>query len=70
MLQDSNPGVQAFAVDALVAMGLMPEDQASGTRMGLAMMTAPVTGAGEDTLQSRVEINGEGHVLVNGNRMK
>ncbi len=57
-------------IDTLVAMGLVPEDQAMGARMGLAMMTAPMTGGGEDLLQSKVEINAQGHVLVNGNRMK
>ncbi|MFV2054267.1 DUF2125 domain-containing protein [Aliiroseovarius sp. YM-037] len=55
-------------LDKLVQMGLIPDDQAMGTRMMMGLFAVP--GEGEDTLNSKIEINEEGHVLANGQRLK
>lgn len=55
-------------LDKLVEMGLLPEEQASGTRMMMGLFAVPVEG--EDTLNSKIEINDEGHVLANGQRLR
>ncbi len=49
--------------DRLVAMNLMPQDQAMGMRMMMAMFTVP---AGEDSATSRIEADEAGDVRVNG----
>ncbi|NNF24426.1 MAG: DUF2125 domain-containing protein [Rhodobacteraceae bacterium] len=55
-------------MDKLVAMGLMPEDQAMGARMMLGIFARP--GNGADTLTSVIEVNPDGSVLANGQRIK
>jgi Uncharacterized protein conserved in bacteria (DUF2125) len=55
-------------LDRLVGMGLVPEDQAMGARMMLGMFARP--GDGEDTLVSTIEVNEDGSVLANGQRIK
>ncbi len=55
-------------LDNLVAMGLLPEDQAMGARMMMGLFAVP--GEGEDTLTSKIVVNEEGHVLANGQRLK
>lgn len=55
-------------LDKLVAMGLVPQNQASGARMMMGLFARP--GDGDDTLVSRIEVNEEGHVLANGQRLK
>lgn len=55
-------------LDTLVAMGLLPEEQAMGARMMLGLFARP--GTGPDSLTSRIEINGEGQVLANGQRLR
>ncbi len=55
-------------LDTLVAMGLVPEDQAMGARMMLGLFARP--GDGEDTLVSTIEVNEDGSVLANGQRIK
>ena len=55
-------------LDTLVAMGLVPEDQAMGARMMLGLFARP--GDGEDTLVSTIEVNPEGQVLANGQRLR
>ena len=55
-------------IDTLVRMGLLPEDQAMGARMMMGLFAVP--GEGEDTLNSRIEVNEEGHVLANGQRLR
>ncbi|MBD3679559.1 MAG: DUF2125 domain-containing protein [Rhodobacteraceae bacterium] len=60
-------GLNAF-LDTLVGMGLMPEDQAMGTRMMLGMFAAP--GETEDTLVSVIEVTEEGAVMANGQRLR
>lgn len=54
-------------IDNLVAMGLIPEDQVMGPRMMLGMFARTT---GDDQLETTVEVNDEGHLLVNGQRMK
>ncbi|WP_204112744.1 DUF2125 domain-containing protein [Shimia biformata] len=55
-------------IDKLVQMGLVPEEQAMGARMMMGMFAVP--GAGEDELNSKIEVNAQGHVLANGQRIK
>lgn len=55
-------------LDRLVEMGILPEEQAMGARMMLGLFA--VAGAGEDTLNSTIEVNYKGHVLANGQRLK
>lgn len=54
-------------LDSLVEMGLLPEDQATGARMILAMFTRAT---GDDTVTSEVEVSKTGEVTVNGQRVK
>lgn len=54
-------------MDNLVAMGLVPEDQIMGGRMMLGMFARTT---GDDQLETKLEVNDEGHVLVNGQRMR
>ena len=55
-------------LDKLVAMGLVPEEQAMGARMMMGLIAVP--GETPDTLTSRIEVNEEGHVLANGQRIR
>ncbi len=55
-------------IDRLVAMGLLPPEQAMGTRMMLGLFARP--GEGEDTLTSKIEVNAAGEVLANGQRLR
>ena len=52
----------------LVDIGLIPEDQAVTARMMASMFANAVEG--EDTLTSRIEIEKDGTVTVNGQRMR
>ncbi len=54
-------------MDTLIAMGLLPEDQAMGARMGLALFARP---AGDDVLTSTIEFTEDGSVTANGQRIK
>ena len=54
-------------MDSLVSMGLLPEDQAMGARMMMGVFATPV---GDDQLTSTLEINAQGHVLANGQRLQ
>ncbi|MBT5294670.1 MAG: DUF2125 domain-containing protein, partial [Octadecabacter sp.] len=54
-------------VDNLILMGLIPEDEAMMPRMMMGMFTTPV---GDDMLTSTIEVNSEGHVLANGQRLR
>lgn len=54
-------------LDTLVAMGLVPEEAAMQSRMMMGMF-ARVTG--EDQLETTVEVNDEGHLIVNGQRLQ
>lgn len=55
-------------IDKLVGMGLLPEDQAMGARMMMGLFAVP--GEGQDTLNSKIEVNDQGHVLANGQRIR
>lgn len=54
-------------LDKLVAMGLIPSDQAMGARMMMAMFAKP--GDGEDTLNSTLEFKDKGF-FANGQRLQ
>lgn len=54
-------------LDKLVAMGLIPEDQAMAGRMMMGMFAVP---AGDDKMTSKIEINEQGHILANGQRIQ
>ena len=54
-------------IDTLIQMGLLPEDQAMGARMMMGMFATTV---GDDQLSSTVEVNAEGHVIANGQRIR
>ncbi|WP_432817373.1 DUF2125 domain-containing protein [Sulfitobacter sp. JB4-11] len=55
-------------LDKLVAMGLLPQDQAMGARMMMGLFAVP--GDAPDTLSSKIEFNEEGQVLANGQRIQ
>jgi hypothetical protein len=55
-------------IDNLIAMGMLPEQDAMGMRMMLGMFTVP--GEAPDTATSTIEINAEGHILANGQRIQ
>lgn len=54
-------------IDKLVAMGLVPEDQAMGTRMMMGLFAVP---AGEDTLTSKIEFKEGGSIFANGQQVQ
>ena len=54
-------------IDNLVAMGLLPEDQAMAPRMMMGVFATPV---GDDMLTSTIEVNDQGHVIANGQRLQ
>lgn len=55
-------------IDKLVGMGLLPQEQAMGARMMMGLFAVP--GEGADTLNSRIEVTPEGHVVANGQRLR
>lgn len=57
-------------LDKLVAAGLLPDADATGARMMLAVIAAPDPDGGEDAMKSRLEITEEGHILANGQRLR
>lgn len=54
-------------IDSLVQMGLLPEEQAM---MGRMMMGMFAQSTGDDALTATLEINEEGHVIANGQRLQ
>lgn len=54
-------------IDNLIQMGLIPAEEAMMPRMMMGMFTTPV---GDDMLTSKIEVNAEGHVLANGQRLR
>jgi hypothetical protein len=56
-------------LDRLVAIGLLSQDQAATARMMAAMFARPAEGEA-DRLTSRIEIERDGSVTVNGQRMR
>jgi hypothetical protein len=55
-------------LDTLVNMGLVPEEQAMGARMMMGLFAKP--GNGPDTLVSEIEVQENGAVLANGQRIR
>lgn len=55
-------------LDSLVAMGLLPEEQAMGARMMLGLFARP--GTGPDALETTIEVRPDGSVLANGQRIR
>lgn len=55
-------------IDKLIAMGLVQESDALGARMMMGLFTTP--GEGEDTLTSRIQVQEDGKVLANGQRLR
>ncbi len=55
-------------MDKLVAMGMLPEQQAMGARMMMGLFA--VAGSEPDSLTSKVEFTEEGQILANGQRIK
>ena len=55
-------------LDTLVAMGLIPQEQAMGARMMTGMFARPSDGP--DTLVSTIEMKEDGSILANGQRIK
>lgn len=55
-------------MDKLVAMGLLPQEQAMGMKMMLGLFARP--GAGEDTLVSTIELTPDGGIIANGQPLR
>ena len=55
-------------IDNLIAMGIISDQEAMPARMMMGMFAVP--GDGPDSLKSRIEINAQGHILANGQRIK
>lgn len=55
-------------LDKLIAMGFVGNEEAMGARMMMGMLAVP--GSEPDTLNSKLEINDQGHVLANGQRIQ
>ncbi|NRB05454.1 MAG: DUF2125 domain-containing protein, partial [Rhodobacteraceae bacterium] len=55
-------------LDKLIAMGIVSNEDAQGARFMMGLFARP--GEGPDSLVSTVEVNDEGHVLANGQRIR
>lgn len=55
-------------LDKLVEMGMIPQEQAMGARLMMGLFA--VADEGTDTLNSKIEINDDGHILANGQRIR
>jgi hypothetical protein len=54
-------------LDTLVAMGLVPEDQAGMARMMMGALARPV---GDDALETEIELGPDGSIRANGNQLR
>ena len=54
-------------IDRLVAFGVIGPDEAGMARLGMGFIAKAT---GDDAFETRVDVNGEGHVIVNGQRMR
>jgi hypothetical protein len=54
-------------IDKLVAMGLVPQDQAMGARMMMGLFAVPT---GDDALASKIEFKEDGGIYANGQRLQ
>jgi hypothetical protein len=55
-------------IDTVVEMGLLPNEQAMGARLGLGLIARP--GDDANTLISHIEVNEEGQIFANDQRIK
>lgn len=55
-------------ISNLVDLGLLPQDKALGARMMMGLFTTP--SEGEDTLTSRIQVQGNGEISANGQRLR
>ncbi|MEM7318363.1 MAG: DUF2125 domain-containing protein [Pseudomonadota bacterium] len=55
-------------IDKLIGMGMMSDSDAMGARMMMGMLAVP--GDSPDTLTSTIEINKQGHIIANGQRIQ
>ena len=55
-------------LDKLVAINLLPEEEAMGARMMMGLLAVP--GNAPDTLNSKIEVNEDWHVFANGQRIQ
>ena len=55
-------------LDKLGQMGFVGDEEAMGARMMMGLLAVP--GDAPDTLKSEIEINEQGHILANGQRIK
>lgn len=55
-------------IDKLIQMGFVSDQDAMGARMMMGMLAVP--GDAPDTLKSSIEINDQGHIIANGQRIK
>ncbi|MCB1365623.1 MAG: DUF2125 domain-containing protein [Rhodobacteraceae bacterium] len=55
-------------IDKLIQMGFVSDQDAMGARMMMGMLAVP--GDAPDTLNSTIEINEQGHIMANGQRIK
>lgn len=55
-------------IDRLIQMGFVSDQDAMGARMMMGMLAVP--GNAPDTLNSTIEINEQGHIMANGQRIK
>ena len=56
-------------LDKLVALGLVPQQQGQMVKMMSGMFAVP-GGDGTDHLVSKIEMNADGSILANGQRIK
>jgi hypothetical protein len=54
-------------IDRLIAFGVIGQDEAGMARLGMGFIA---NATGDDAFETRVDVNGEGHVMVNGQRMR
>jgi hypothetical protein len=54
-------------IDHLVALGVIGQDEAGMARLGMGFIARAT---GDDAFETRVDVNAEGHVIVNGQRMR
>lgn len=55
-------------IDKLSQMGLIGPQEAGGARMMMGLLAVP--GPAPDTLNSKIEINDQGHIMANGQRIQ
>ncbi|MEY8828621.1 DUF2125 domain-containing protein [Sedimentitalea sp. XS_ASV28] len=55
-------------LEKLSGMGLVANEEAMGARLMMGLLAVP--GDAPDTLKSRIEINDQGHIIANGQRIK